>query len=219
MWDLGVTSERVNAAVLLRRLGHTCVAHEAPDDLFASLIAAVTPIAERLERGQTRERTLTGEIDRWLLSGVAPGDGDPRSHFPDCVVSGSANPMGVAISVRCEQGEAVAEAVLGASFEGEPGRAHGGVVAAIFDDVMGYQLSIVKVPAFAARLTVTYRAPTPIGVPLVFRARVDQQLGGKLYMSAVAHTRGGHDVIAEAEATFIVAPIGQFMPGLAEAPR
>ena len=97
------------------------------------------------------------------LFGEPPGDGERLSHFPDCVVSGAANPMGTAIAVRREADDAVAEVVLGAAFEGAPGRAHGGVVAAIFDDVMGYQLSILKVPAFTGRIEITYRHPAQPG--------------------------------------------------------
>jgi acyl-coenzyme A thioesterase PaaI-like protein len=121
--------------------------------------------------------------------------------------------MGVAIDVRCEGDDAVAETVLGAAFEGAPGRAHGGVVAAIFDDVMGYVLSIHKVPAFTGRLAITYRAPTPIGAPLIFRARLDRREERKLHISATAHTLDGLELIAEATATFIVIPIEHFMPG------
>lgn len=194
----GVTEARIRAAALLRRLGHGFVRHDAPDDLFEQLIKAILPVVERLETGTERNRSLVGMGDGPSMFGEPPADGVRLSHFPDCVVSGAANPMGVAIEVRCEGVDAVAETVLGAAFEGAPGRAHGGVVAAIFDDVMGYVLSIHKVPAFTGRLAVTYRAPTPIGAPLIFRAR----LGMKL--------------IAEATATFVVIPIERFMPGFTE---
>jgi hypothetical protein len=46
------------------------------------------------------------------------------------------------------------------------------MVAALFDEAMGFVLSINCTPAFTGRLTVTYRAPVPIGVPLEFRARL-----------------------------------------------
>ena len=47
--------------------------------------------------------------------------------------------------------EAVARVRLGHAFEGAPGRAHGGIVASIFDDVMGIVLTIHSTPAFTAR--------------------------------------------------------------------
>ncbi|TPW09570.1 MAG: hypothetical protein FD127_4102 [Acidimicrobiaceae bacterium] len=215
----GVTSARVRAAGLVRRLGHAFVGHDGSDDLFEALSGAVAPVIERLEAGPVRNRALLtgGAMGGFSLFGDPPADGDRLSHFPDCVVSGSANPMGMAIAVRCENAEAVADVVLGAAFEGAPGRAHGGVVAAIFDDVMGYQLSILKVPGFTGRMTVTYRAPTPIGAPLVFRARLDGREDRKLHVSATAHTSDGHELIAEATATFIIIPIERFAPAPPEA--
>lgn len=214
----GVTPSRVQAAELLRRLGHAFVGHDAPDDVFVELCAAVDPLVARIEASPERDRSmmsLAGMAGSSLF-GEPPGDGERLSHFPDCVVSGAANPMGTAIAVRREGDDAVAEVVLGAAFEGAPGRAHGGVVAAIFDDVMGYQLSILKVPAFTGRLEITYRAPTPIEVPLVFRARVDAREERKLRMSARAHADDGKALIAEAIATFIIIPLERFVPGSAE---
>ena len=208
---VGVTEARIRAAALLRRLGHAFVRHDAPDRLFEELIDDIQPVVEQLETGAKRERSMatTGGPATFTEPAV---DGGQLSHFPDCVVSGAANPMGVAIDVRCEGDDAVAETVLGAAFEGAPGRAHGGVVAAIFDDVMGFVLSIHKVPAFTGRLAITYRAPTPIGAPLIFRARLDRREERKLHISATAHTRDGLELIAEATATFIVIPIEHFMP-------
>ncbi|MGY6501056.1 MAG: PaaI family thioesterase, partial [Acidimicrobiales bacterium] len=215
-----VSDARARAAGVLRRLGHSLVGHDAPDELFERLIDAVVPLIDELETGQERDRSLASVGGGGpALGGDPPTDGAPLSHFPDCVVSGAANPMGIAIGVRCEAGEAVAEVTLGAAFEGAPGRAHGGVVAAIFDDVMGYVLSIHKVPAFTGRLTVTYRAPTPVGEPLTFRARLDRHEDRKLHISATAHTRDGDELLAEASATFIVIPIERFMPTPSEAPE
>ena len=214
----GVTPSRVQAAELLRRLGHAFVGHDAPDEVFVELCEAVGPLVARFEASPARGRwamSLAGMAESSLF-GEPPGDGERLSHFPDCVVSGAANPMGTAIAVRREADEAVAEVVLGAAFEGAPGRAHGGVVAAIFDDVMGYQLSILKVPAFTGRIERSYRAPTPIGAPLVFRARVDAREERKLHMSASAHADGGRVLIAEATATFIIIPLERFVPGSAE---
>ncbi len=213
---MAVTEARTRAAEVLRRLGHSFVRHDAPDALFERLIEAVGPLLDELETGRERDRSLAN-IGGGASIGESPTDGATLSHFPDCVVSGAANPMGIAIGVHCEAGDAVAEVTLGAAFEGAPGRAHGGVVAAIFDDVMGYVLSIHRVPAFTGRLEITYRAPTPIGVPLRFRAHLDRREDRKLHISATAHARDGDELLAEASATFIVIPIERFIPAFREA--
>jgi hypothetical protein len=69
--------------------------------------------------------------------------------------------MGVAIRVHREGDDAVALAVLGHAFEGAPGRAHGGIVAAIFDDAVGFVLSMETTPAFTGASRCRTSRPRP----------------------------------------------------------
>ncbi|MGH9090218.1 MAG: PaaI family thioesterase [Acidimicrobiales bacterium] len=125
----------------------------------------------------------------------------PPNAFPDCVVSGRANPMGMDARLWREGHEAVCQVTLGAAFEGAPGRAHGGVVAALMDETMGLVMSISSTPAFTGRLTVTYRAPTPLGVPLEARARLAGQDGRKI--TVTGELRGAGRLLAQGEGLFI----------------
>jgi acyl-CoA thioesterase FadM len=84
-------------------------------------------------------------------------------------------------------------------------------VAALFDEAMGFVLSITCTPAFTGRLTVTYRAPVPVGVPLEFRARLTGRDGRKLLMAAEAHH--GEVLLAEAEALFVAVDPERFAAG------
>lgn len=214
MERFGVSAARVRAAAALRRLGHDFVGSVADDEWFDEVTAVVEGLLSGVGGGERRSRSLTGVLD--VAAGSWPGelpvDGDALSHFPDCVVSGPANPMGLAIDVRYDGGDAVAKVVLGAAFEGAPGRAHGGVVAAVFDDLMGYQLSILKVPAFTGRLSVVYRAPTPVGEALMFRARLEGRDDRKLQISATAHTLEGA-LVAEATSTFVIVSLERMLTG------
>jgi acyl-coenzyme A thioesterase PaaI-like protein len=119
--------------------------------------------------------------------------------------------MGVAAQILRDGDDAVLRARSGEAFEGAPGRAHGGMVAALFDEVMGFVLSITCTPAFTGRLTVTYRAPVPLGVPLEFRARLTRRDGRKLLMAGEA--RRGDTVLAEAEALFVAVDPVRFAAG------
>ena len=101
--------------------------------------------------------------------------------------------MGIGTEIRREGDDVVARVTIGPAFEGAPGRSHGGVVAAIFDDVLGGLLRLLQQPAYTGELTVHYLAPTPIEEPLEFRARVEQVDGRKI------------DTVAEA---FALAPDG-----------
>ena len=197
---------RLAAADALRRLGHALVGHEVDDATFAAIEAWVLDQLPAIDAGATRARPVD-DMKRRLFDDP-PGDGESMDHFPDCVVSGKANPMGIAIDVHREGDDAVARVELGAAFEGAPGRAHGGVVAAVFDDTMGFVLSMERTPAFTGQLTVTYRAPTPVGEELEFRCRLAARDGRKLRIAGEA--RHGADIVAEAEGLFIAIPIERF---------
>lgn len=197
---------RGRAAAALRRLGHALIANEADDALLLEVAAAAERVAARVEAGAPRERDLLDTKRR--MFDVEIGEGERVVHFDECFVSGPFNPLGIAIEVRREGDEAVAEVALGAAFEGGPGRAHGGIVAAVFDDVLGYLLSLERTPGFTGELTVRYLAPTPIGVPLRFRARVVERDGRKLHTEAEALADGAR--IATARAVFISVDPGRF---------
>lgn len=206
---LQVSAARVAAAAAVRRLGHTLVAHDADEADLRELAEVADRLRHRMESTPRRQRPI-GDMKRAQFAGP-PRSGEPLDHFPDCVVSGKANPLGIAIEVVREGDEAVARVTLGAAFEGAPGRAHGGTVAAVFDDTLGYVLLMEQTPAYTGELTVTYRAPTPIGEPLEFRARLASREGRKLRI--VGHARHGDTVVAEAKGLFIAVDPEHFRRG------
>ena len=191
---------RARAAASLRRLGHALMAHEAEEELLERVADAAERVAGELEDAPERTRHML-DLKRRMF-GVEVPDGARVVHFDECFVSGPYNPLGIAIEVRREGDEAVADVELGPAFEGAPGRSHGGIVAAVFDDVLGYLLTLERVPGFTGELTVRYLAPTPIRVPLEFRARVVGREQRKLHTEAEA--RSGGEVVARATATFVL---------------
>ena len=201
-----VSPARIAAAAALRRLGHAIVGHQVDDAVLARLTAAVEEVLPEIERGAPRSRPVD-DLKRRLFE-TPPPEGGSMDHFPDCVVSGAANPMGIAIVVHREGDEAVARVTLGSAFEGAPGRSHGGIVAAIFDDAMGFGLSMAQTPAYTGRLTVSYLAPTPVGVELAFRCHLRERTGRKLFIDGAAYA--GDERVAEAEGLFIAIPPERF---------
>lgn len=199
--------ERIRAASELRALGHLFVSRRASDALLRSIAETASGLAAALRTEPPRERSID-ELKRGLFQSDIP-DGEGIDHFPDCVVSGQANPMGIAVRVHRDGDDAVASVILESAFEGAPGRAHGGIVAAVFDDTMGFVLSMLRQPAFTGRLTVTYRAPTPVNEHLEFRARLVARDGRKLTIGAEATAASGV-LVAEAEGLFIAIPADRF---------
>lgn len=190
---------RFRAADALRHLGHAIVGHRIAPAMLDDIAGTVHGWLPQLESLPPRTRP----IDDMKRRSYEEADRDDLDHFPDCVVSGQANPMGIAIRPHRDGDDAVARVTLGAAFEGAPGRAHGGVVAAVFDDVMGMVLRVIATPAFTGELTIRYLAPTPVGTELEFRARLTGQDGRKLFMEATAIDLAASKQLAAAKATFI----------------
>lgn len=195
----GADHPRARAAAGLRRLGHALMGHEADEALLERVAEAADRIAADLESAPGRVRDPLA-LKRRMFDLDVP-DGGAVVHFDECFVSGPFNPMGIAMQVHREHDEVVAEVELGPAFEGAPARSHGGIVAAIFDDVLGYLLTLEQTPAFTGELTVRYLAATPIGLPLQFRARVLAREGRRLLTEGEA--RVGGQVVATATATFV----------------
>ena len=159
-----VSQARVEAAEALRRLGNALVGHHVEDDdLFEMAKTADAMLAEVIH-GERRIRPVD-DMKRYVW-GIHPGEGDRLDHFPDCIVSGAANPMGLGMTIWRDDEEAVARVRLGHAFEGAPGRAHGGVVAAIFDDVMGMVLNLEY---FFAQESCGWCTPCRDGLPWTAR--------------------------------------------------
>lgn len=98
--------------------------------------------------------------------------------------------------------------------QGAPGLVHGGLVAAVFDEVMGALQVFLQEPAVTASLTTRYRRPIPVGTRLHVTSRLDRREGRKLWVSATGRL-GAADgpLAAEAEALFIVVPQEHFEAG------
>lgn len=118
-------------------------------------------------------------------SGVMP------PHYPTCLGCGPDAEQGYHLQVRREGDEMVAEHVFAAHHSGAPGIAHGGAVATVVDDVLGFVLYVAAVPGVTRSLTVDYLRPVLVGVPYVVRARLDRREGRKLWVSCSAYGPDG----------------------------
>ena len=193
---------RIRAATALRRLGHAIVSHDVAASTFDTVASQVEEWLPMIESAPGRSRSVETMKQHMF---ERPPEGSPIGTFPDCVVSGDANPMGLDIQFFRDGDEAVSRAVLGPAFEGAPNRAHGGVVAAVFDDLMGFVLTIHESPAYTAELTVRYKRPTPVGEEIEFRARLVDRRGRRLHIEAEAADKAGTK-IATAVGLFITIP-------------
>ena len=132
----------------------------------------------------------------------------PNSRF--CFGCGMENPIGLKIMFyQTGPDEVTAECKLGEKYQGYPGVAHGGIVAAMLDEVAARSLMGGKPTRFmyTAKLNIKYRNNVPIGQPL--------RLVGKVVKvkKQTATAKGAvygpdQDLLAEAEALLINVPDG-----------
>lgn len=95
-----------------------------------------------------------------------------------CFVCGLENPFGLKLKFyQTAPGEVTVEHVVPEQFQGYPGVVHGGVIAAMLDEVTGRALmGDPDQPRFmfTARLDVHYRKNVPVGKPLRLVGRVEK---------------------------------------------
>jgi acyl-coenzyme A thioesterase PaaI-like protein len=190
---------RAHAGRSVRDLGHALVGHDNPEELLEQVAVTVEALAVELSRGPARARPGLDMQNRNTQE--PPPDGAVFESYPDRPVSGSASPWGVDLEVTREGVEVVGRCVLRAAHEGAPTRSHGGVTAAIFDDLFGFVLAVHQQVAFTGELSVRYSGPAPLHVPLEFRARLAGQERRKLFMEAEGSAAGVE--FARSKATFI----------------
>jgi acyl-coenzyme A thioesterase PaaI-like protein len=193
----------------VRRLGHALVGHDADTELLAAVATALDGLTSRLDSGARRQRPseLVGQRER------GPTErGAAVESYDDRPFSGSASPWGLDPEVHRIGDEIEASVTLRAAHEGAPGRAHGGIIAGLFDDVFGFVLGIVGEPAFTAELTVRYLAPTPLHRPLLCRGRLTSRHGRKLLIEGelIERTADAETVVARGAGLFITVDPAMF---------
>ncbi|MCP3987575.1 MAG: PaaI family thioesterase [Actinomycetia bacterium] len=189
---------RQDAAVAVRRLVHGLVGNHGTEADLAELARVASELADRLEASERRMRPAS-QVARHT---EPVDDGGHLGCWPDCMVAGEAHPYGTGLHGYRDGDEAVVEVVLGRAHEGPPGRAHGGMVAALFDEAMGFATSMKAIPTYTAWLRVDYRAPMPLAKPIELRARMTDQEGRKAFVAATATCEG--QLLAEAEGLFVI---------------
>ncbi len=87
------------------------------------------------------------------------------------------------------------------AYEGPPRGVHGGIVAALFDEILGASMTLCPPPGVTAKLEVDYRHLTPIEETLRFEAWIDDERDRRVYARATCHA--GKTLTATAKALFV----------------
>ncbi|MEA3214120.1 MAG: hypothetical protein QOJ19_276 [Acidimicrobiia bacterium] len=196
------------AADAVRRLGHALTGHLPEGELLARVEALASDLAAQIEqtprRDKRQEMLERGRLGEFLRTGAWPGpvdDGASIEFDRFSIIGGRLSPFGMGAHYHRQGNEAHARITLGPAFEGPPTRAHGGVVAAVVDEVMATLLSVLGTVAYTGRLTVDYVRAAPLGVELNFRSWLDRQEGRRLQIGCEGSAEGV--VFVRGEGVFI----------------
>lgn len=110
--------------------------------------------SELAERPAVRGRSTTAQAGQVYRVDVAPHG---------CFVCGDLNDQGLHVALRVSDGRAWTELALAATHQGWEGVVHGGILAALLDELMGWALFQQDCWGVTARLAVRYGAPIAIG--------------------------------------------------------
>jgi uncharacterized protein (TIGR00369 family) len=92
-----------------------------------------------------------------------------------------------------------AKYVIAEQYQGAPGMAHGGVVAALLDEACSQVARLAVSPAVTARLELRYLAPVPVEEPLRISAEITEVQERRVTAEATIRDEGGL-VLAHARA-------------------
>jgi acyl-coenzyme A thioesterase PaaI-like protein len=187
-------------AAALRQVTEVLVGRRVPEEALAAAAEQVSVLAEHLAAVAAPGKAPRGVPDRRL---------PPQDYFDTSPVIGFANPLAPPAEVWVVDGEGDQEELRGTvtfgyAHEGPPTCVHGGVIAELFDELLGTTNILTGHAGMTGTLSIRYRRPTPILVPLELEARLEKVEGRKI--SVVGAIRRDGEVTAEAHGLFIEAP-------------
>jgi acyl-coenzyme A thioesterase PaaI-like protein len=196
-------------AAALRRIGAVTIGQPLDDEDLGAAGEKLAEVADQLEAAAAaskRKRNTPGQAG---FPGVHPQD-----HFPTSPMIGFANPISPPVEVWAVEGEGGRREIRGRvtfdyPFEGPPTCVHGGVIAELFDELLGLSNILAGKGAMTGTLTVRYRRPTPLLAPLELAARHTGQEGRKVYAWGGLYHEG--ELTAEAEGVFILVDFGRML--------
>ena len=194
----GVTDEaRIALAHEMRRGMHLLVGRDPTAAELSEYATLLKIVFDQLDAASPRERSMSQSF----TGPMVPADGERFADSLDRPISGNGNPFSVPMTMTRDGDTVVSTVILDDGFEGAPGRSHGGVVSAIFDDLFGSIPMLLGKIAFTASLTVEYLAPSPVREPVVFRGWMERIEGKKIFVVGEAHH--GEVLVTRASGLFI----------------
>lgn len=176
--------------------------------------AAALPLAQ-----QVRAHLDAPRRPRWYeLDTAEPTMGEARRSYLDLSpLRGRLNPVAppmVFERIETPEGPRLLGRVrLSKAYEGPPHGVHGGIVAALFDEVLGGAQNLAPPVGVTAKLEVRYRHVTPIEEDLRFEAWVHDARERRVEVRATCHA--GATLTADAVGWFVRVDFGEVQQRMA----
>jgi hypothetical protein len=126
---------------------------------------------------------------------------DPARFFPYSPVVGPLNAIAPPLAFTFDGERLSGTGTLASPYTGPPGAVHGGVVALVFDELLGAVNACLGLGAYTGTLTIRYERITPIEQEIAFESWVDRTEGRKVFTKGTISAAGA--VTARAEGVFI----------------
>jgi acyl-coenzyme A thioesterase PaaI-like protein len=133
--------------------------------------------------------------------------GQADNRFHQCFGCGPGHPTG--LHVRCFKTAdgVMSPIIVPAQYNGPPGAAHGGIVAAYLDEVLAAAVKRATTrAAVTGELTVRYMKPVPVETPIVGRGSLVADHGRYVDVEGRLEELGSGRVLATARARFFPIP-------------
>ncbi len=187
----------------LRELISSVLKEELEDQNWLKVLESLT------EAQETLTKFATGNISTRIKE-LKDEAGNTSMHFIASPISGIANAIASPVRYVSDDGvDIVAEANFSNQYEGPPTCVHGGIIAAVFDEVLGAANSRHGRPGLTGTLKIKYKAPTPLNKNLIIKSRVKEITEKKVLTQGEIYHEGL--LTAKAEALFISVDIEKFL--------
>ena len=174
---------------------------------ITDLATAVAAVRSRLSAHVVDDVRMQAGLRTQDRPGAAPGElpdltgVTPEAFFPYSPVIGPLNPIAPPFRFWMEGEEVRGEGRFGAAYNGPPAGVHGGLVAALMDEVLGVTGVMTGNHGFTGTLTIRYESLTPVDTDLRVRGWVDGAEGRKAFIAG--ELLAGDRLCARADGVFI----------------
>ena len=123
-----------------------------------------------------------------------------------CFGCGGRNPEGLHLDVQVKdfQGQAIYRSRP--EHQGFPGILHGGIIATLLDEVMGWVMADSAIWAVTARMDLRFRRPVPLGGDLLVDGQLTRNRGRLLQTRGRVFSLPDRELLVESDATFMRVP-------------